>query len=197
MSNSEVPRIELSPDGSTLTLYVSVDGFAPGTPVEISGYATQDNGAIVTFYDIQQIPNGTGQTSAAWGGPAAPAAGAPAAPAAGTPTTPAASGPAAPAASGQQTPASAQGVIFRVRAVSVPPLTFNPERPIVVIARAADVWITKLDKVSITAPTSKEITAAKTSLAEIEKQKGIQPAPHPKAAWNSDEKVYRSALTPS
>ena len=72
MSNSEVPRIELSPDGSTLTLYVRVDGFAPGTPVEISGYATQDNGAIVTFYDIQQIPNGSGQTSAAWGGPATP-----------------------------------------------------------------------------------------------------------------------------
>jgi hypothetical protein len=181
MSNSEVPRIELSPDGSTLTLYVRVDGFAPGTPVEISGYATQDNGAIVTFYDIQQIPNGSGQTSAAWGGPAAPAA----------------SGAAAPAASGQQTPASGQGVIFRVRAVSVPPLAFNPEHPIVVIARAADVWITKLDKVSITAPTSAEITAAKTSLAEIEKQKGIQPAPDPKAAWNSDEKAYRSALTPS
>lgn len=189
MSNSEVPRIELGPDGSTLTLYVRVDGFAPGTPVEISGYATQDNGAIVTFYDIQQTPNGSGQTSASWGGPAAPSAGAPA--------TPAASGPATPADSGQQTPTSAQGVIFTVRAVSVPPLAFNPAHPIVVIARAADVWITKLDKVNITSPTSEEITAAKTSLAEIEKQKGIQPAPDPKAAWNSDEKVYRSALTPS
>ena len=171
MSNSEVPRIELSPDGSTLTLYVRVDGFAPGTPVEISGYATQDNGAIVTFYDIQQIPNGSGQTSAAWGGPAT---------AAGAPATPAAGAPATPAASGQQTPASEQGVIFRVRAVIVPPLAFNPEHPIVVIARAADVFTSK---VSITSPTSEEITAAKTSLAEIEKQKGIQPAPDPKAAW--------------
>jgi len=181
MSNSEVPRIELSPDGSTLTLYVKVDGFAPGTPVEISGYATQDNGAIVTFYDIQQIPNGSGQTSAGWGGPAAPAAAAPA----------------TSAASGQQTPTSGQGVIFPVRAVSVGSPAFNPERPIVVIARAADVWITKLDRVSITSATSEEITAAKANLAAMDKQKGIQSAPDPEAAWNSDEKVYRSALTPS
>ena len=56
-----------------LTLYVRVYGFEPGTPVEISGQATQDNGAVATFYDIQQIPNGSGQTSAAWGGPATPA----------------------------------------------------------------------------------------------------------------------------
>jgi hypothetical protein len=181
MSNSEVPRIELSPDGLTLTLYVRVDGFTPGTPVEISGYATQDNGAVVTFYDIQQIPNGSGQTSAGWGAPA----------------TPAAAAPATPAAAAPQTPASGQGVIFPVRAASVRSPAFNPDRPIVVIARAADVWITKLNKVNITSPTSQEITDAKMSLAAMDKQKGIQPAPDPEAAWNSDEKVYRSALTPS
>ena len=49
MPFSEVPRIELSQDG-TVTFYVNVGGFQVGTPVEISGYATQDNGAVATFH---------------------------------------------------------------------------------------------------------------------------------------------------
>jgi Animal haem peroxidase len=55
MGFSEVPRIELSQDG-TVTIFVSVGGFRVGTPVEISGYATQANGAIATFQDVQLMP---------------------------------------------------------------------------------------------------------------------------------------------
>ena len=57
MGFSEVPRIELSQDG-TVTLFVNVGGFRVGTPVEISGYATQANGAIATFQDVQLMPSG-------------------------------------------------------------------------------------------------------------------------------------------
>jgi hypothetical protein len=57
MGFSEVPRIELSRDG-TVTLFVSVGGFRVGTPVEISGYATQANGAIATFQSVQLMPSG-------------------------------------------------------------------------------------------------------------------------------------------
>jgi hypothetical protein len=57
MSFSEVPRIELTKDGK-VTLYVNVGGFKVGTPVEISGYATQANGAIATFHYVQPMPVG-------------------------------------------------------------------------------------------------------------------------------------------
>jgi hypothetical protein len=57
MPFSEVPRIELSQDG-TVTFFVNVGGFRVGTPVEISGYATQTNGAIATFRDVQLMPSG-------------------------------------------------------------------------------------------------------------------------------------------
>jgi Animal haem peroxidase len=56
MPFSEVPRIELSQDG-TVTFFVNVGGFRVGTPVEISGYATQTNGAIATFQDVQLMPS--------------------------------------------------------------------------------------------------------------------------------------------
>ena len=55
MPNSEVPRVELNTDG-TINLLVSVAGFKAGAPVEISGQVTQDNGAVATFYSIQQMP---------------------------------------------------------------------------------------------------------------------------------------------
>lgn len=55
MSHTEVPEIELMNDGS-LTLTVAVFGFEPGDQVEISGSATQANGAIATFYDLQTLP---------------------------------------------------------------------------------------------------------------------------------------------
>jgi hypothetical protein len=56
MSSNEVSRIELNQDG-TATLYVNISGFRVGTPVEISGYATQTNGAVATFRDVQLMPN--------------------------------------------------------------------------------------------------------------------------------------------
>jgi len=51
------PRVELNTDG-TINLVVNVVGFATGTPIEISGQVTQDNGAVATFYSIQQMPEG-------------------------------------------------------------------------------------------------------------------------------------------
>jgi hypothetical protein len=56
---SWVTAIELK-NNNTITLHVRVDGFGPGTPVEISGYATQPNGAVATFYDIQKMPDTAG-----------------------------------------------------------------------------------------------------------------------------------------
>jgi DNA-binding SARP family transcriptional activator len=55
MPNSEVLEIELRDDGS-FAFTIEVFGFEPGTNVEISGSATQANGAIATFYDIQSLP---------------------------------------------------------------------------------------------------------------------------------------------
>jgi hypothetical protein len=55
MSFSEVPRIQLNQDG-TVTLSVNVGGFKLGTPVEISGYALQTNGAVAAFRDVQIMP---------------------------------------------------------------------------------------------------------------------------------------------
>ena len=57
MPYSEVPRIELNQDG-TVTFFVNIGGFRPGTPVEISGYASQTNGATATFRWVQPMPEG-------------------------------------------------------------------------------------------------------------------------------------------
>ena len=56
MSYSAVPRVELNKDG-TINLAVNVDGFEPGTSIEISGQATQMNGAVATFYSVQKVPD--------------------------------------------------------------------------------------------------------------------------------------------
>jgi hypothetical protein len=61
MPNSQVPRIELNPDGS-INIKVSVYGFDEGTPVELSGQATQINGAVATFYQVQATPPHDGET---------------------------------------------------------------------------------------------------------------------------------------
>lgn len=55
-SNSQVPRIELNGDGTVLKLKIEVYGFDAGTPVEVSGQAIQANGAIATFYSVQEMP---------------------------------------------------------------------------------------------------------------------------------------------
>jgi len=53
--NSEVPTVELNHDG-TINLVVNLTGFAAGAPVEISGQVTQENGAVATFYTVQEMP---------------------------------------------------------------------------------------------------------------------------------------------
>jgi hypothetical protein len=54
--HSEVPKIELNDTDGTITLTVQVYGFDARAPVEISGHATQANGAVTTFYDVQEMP---------------------------------------------------------------------------------------------------------------------------------------------
>jgi hypothetical protein len=54
-SHTAVLEIDLKDTGS-VSLTVEVIGFEPGTKVEISGHATQDNGVIATFYDVQELP---------------------------------------------------------------------------------------------------------------------------------------------
>ena len=55
MPLNKVNNIRLNQD-NTISLDVSVDGFEPDTPIEISGQATQTNGAVATFYDVQTVP---------------------------------------------------------------------------------------------------------------------------------------------
>ncbi len=54
MSHTKVLKIELRDDDS-ISLTVAVFGFETGTLVEISGHATQANGVIATFYDVQTL----------------------------------------------------------------------------------------------------------------------------------------------
>jgi hypothetical protein len=140
MPNSEVPRIELNGDG-TVTLYVRVSGFDEGTPVEISGQATQTSGAMATFRDVQVMPVNSGQ-----------------------------------------------GAIMVVRSVPViGPNGFKAADPIIAVAQAADIWLTKLDPDTEAKVLSEEIMGAKQISAQINIQ----------AAWNSDEKTYHSAFSPA
>jgi hypothetical protein len=43
--------------GGKIELGVLVDGFEPAEYVEISGQATQTNGALANFYDIKDVPD--------------------------------------------------------------------------------------------------------------------------------------------
>jgi hypothetical protein len=52
---SQVPRIQLNKD-DTISLEVSVYGFEKDTPVEISGQATQENGAVAAFFSVLTMP---------------------------------------------------------------------------------------------------------------------------------------------
>jgi hypothetical protein len=60
--HTQVPEIDLRDDGS-LSLTVEVFGFAVGSIVEISGHANQANGAIATFYTVQELPATSGHGS--------------------------------------------------------------------------------------------------------------------------------------
>jgi hypothetical protein len=59
MGYGKVSKVQIT--DSTITLSVDLDGFDPGTLVEISGNATQDNGAVTTFYAVQAIPAGSSE----------------------------------------------------------------------------------------------------------------------------------------
>ena len=119
MAYSEVPRIELNQDG-TVTFFVNIGGFRVGTPVEISGYASQTNGSTATFRDVVPMPEGD------------------------------------PVA----------GVIVVVKGVPVIG-AFTAEDPIMVVAQAADVWITTLDQDTGNMELSPEIKAAKALSEQI------------------------------
>src|SRR5689334_8310870 len=83
-----------------IILYIEVDDFEEGAAVEISGYATQEDGAVATFSSVQAMPRKNGNA----------------------PTT------------------------LTVEA-PVPPGSFTGF-PITVVARAAEVWVTKLSRVT-------------------------------------------------
>ena len=140
MAYSQVPRIELSQDG-TVTLFVNVGGFRVGTPVEISGHATQTNGAVATFRDIQLMPSGD----------------------------------------------PVEGVILVVRGVPVIGSIFTADEPIMVVARAADVWIDKLYLDTGHQALSEAIGTAKALSGQV----------NIRAAWNSDDKTYHSVFSPA
>ena len=136
MGYSEVPRIELNPDG-TVALFVKV-GFDPDTFVEISGYATQANGTTATFRAVHKM--------------------------------------------------SAKDEILVIRGVpAIGEDGFTPDHPIIVVAQAAEIWVTKLDLETQTGggKLSPEIMEAKQVSGQVS-------APH--EAWNSDEKTYHSVF---
>ena len=60
MGYGRVPKIELNKDG-TITLTINVGGFEVGSYVEISGYATQTNGATAPFYRVWEMPEHDGE----------------------------------------------------------------------------------------------------------------------------------------
>jgi hypothetical protein len=135
MPFSEVPRIELNQDG-TVTFFVNIGGFRTETPVEISAYASQTNGATATLRWVEPMPPES---------------------------------------------APGQGAIVVVKSVPVIGGTFTEQDPIMVVASAADVWITKLDQDTGNQLTP-AIVAAKAASQQI----------NPKAAWNSDGTTYHS-----
>jgi hypothetical protein len=58
MGYGKVSKVQITND--TITLSVDLEGFDVGMPVEISGTATQDNGAVATFYDVKEMPATSG-----------------------------------------------------------------------------------------------------------------------------------------
>ena len=133
-TNSEVPRIELNPDG-TVAFFVRAGGFDPDTLVEVSGYANQANGTTATFRAIRKI--------------------------------------------------SAKGEILVIRGVPVIGASgFTPDHPIMVVAQAAEIWITKLDLETNGNSLSQEIMQAKQVSGQLNSRQ----------AWNSDDKTYHSVF---
>jgi hypothetical protein len=63
MGYGKVSKVTLNKN-DTITLYVEVGDFAAGSLVEISGNATQTNGAVATFYSVQLMPATSGGNDA-------------------------------------------------------------------------------------------------------------------------------------
>jgi hypothetical protein len=59
MGYGKVSKVQIT--DNTITLSVDLGGFDADTLVEISGNATQDNGAVTTFYAVQAIPADSGE----------------------------------------------------------------------------------------------------------------------------------------
>jgi hypothetical protein len=59
MSDSFVTSAELTTDatGTQIALTVQVDNFESGKTVEISGHATQGDGAFANYYVLKQVPD--------------------------------------------------------------------------------------------------------------------------------------------
>jgi hypothetical protein len=64
-SNSQVPKVVLNQD-DTISIEVNVYGFDAGMPVELTGQATQANGAIASFYSVQAMPEHDGDSGTIW-----------------------------------------------------------------------------------------------------------------------------------
>jgi hypothetical protein len=140
MPYSEVPRIELNRDG-TVTFYVNIGGFRKDTPVEISCYASQTNGATATFREVQPMPS--------------------------------------------ESPPG-QGAVVAVKCVPVIGPAFTEQAPIMVVASAADVWITKLD----------QDTGGTQLSPAVAQARALHGQANPRAAWNSDG-TYHSMYAPA
>src|SRR6267378_2451748 len=97
-SHSAVSRVELT-ENDSINLAIDVYGFDKGTQIELSGQVIQDNGAIATFYSVQEMPAN----------------------------------------------ADKEATLPVTSISAVPPNKFVAGFPITVVARAAEVWITKLD----------------------------------------------------
>ena len=64
MPDSQVPTIVLHGD-NTISIQVDVYGFKAGTPIKLSGQATQDSGAVASFYSVQAVPAHADEENAA------------------------------------------------------------------------------------------------------------------------------------
>ena len=58
MGYGRVSKVQIT--NATITLDVELEGFDVGMLVEISGTATQDNGAVATFYEVKEMPATSG-----------------------------------------------------------------------------------------------------------------------------------------
>jgi hypothetical protein len=83
-----------------------------------------------------------------------------------------------------------KGVIIVVRNVKVIGPAFTAQDPIMVVARAADVWIDKLNMATEGAVVSEDVAAA----LEASKTLAVSAQVSFEEAWNSDDTTYHSAL---